>query len=322
MRQVYQIDCLDWLVEQKPKTIHAVCTDPPYGLVEFSASQIEKLRNGHGGIWRIPPAFDGKKRNPLPRFSILSLEQKKEIEIYFYQWAKLLLPSLVPGAHVLVASNPTLCPFVFHGLIKAGLEPRATIARLYHGFRGGDRPKNAEKEFPDLCVSPRGNYEPWLLFRRVIEERTIAQNLRKWGVGALRMLEGNKPIPDVIPSSKTPIVEKKIANHPSLKPQQLLRLFCRMLMPTSGNLLDPYMGSGSTIAACHAIGIDSIGLEIDDGYFSMSQQAIPSLAKLYPNYKGEQLEMEQMPTKRCSQGSYELAPNFGRSQLSLLPDSV
>src|SRR5690606_22800272 len=100
----------------------------------------------------------------------------------------------------------------------------------YHGFRGGDRPKNAEKEFPDICVSPRGNYEPWLLFRKPISEKTVAQNLRKWGFGALRMLEGGRPVPDVIPSSKTPANEKQIANHPSLKPQHLLRFFCRMLM--------------------------------------------------------------------------------------------
>jgi len=292
MKEILNIDCIEWLAEREPKSLHAVCTDPPYGLVEFTSDEVAKLRNGKGGVWRIPPSFDGNQRSPLPRFSVLTLEQRRNIEKYFKQWAEALLPALIPGAHVLVASNPVLSSHVYQGLLLAGLEPRATLMRIYHGFRGGDRPKNAEQEFPDICVSPRGNYEPWLLFRRPIEEKTVAQNLRKWGVGALRMLESGGPVPDVIPSSKTPAVEKSISDHPSLKPQQLLRFLCRMVMPTEGVLLDPFMGSGSTIAACEAIGINSIGLEIDSHYFSTAVEAIPKLAALYPRYLGGCLEME------------------------------
>jgi len=302
MSEILNIDCFEWLATREQKSIHAVCTDPPYGLVEFSSGEIAKLRSGKGGVWRIPPSFDGKKRNPLPRFSVLTLAQKKDIEKYFQQWGEALLPALIPGAHVLVASNPVLSSHVFQGLIGSGLEPRATLMRVYHGFRGGDRPKNAEKEFPNLCVSPRGNYEPWLLFRRPIEEKTVARNLRKWGVGALRMLESGGPVPDVIPSSKTPKIEKEISDHPSLKPQQLLRFFCRMLMPTGGVLLDPFMGSGSTIAACEAIGVNSIGLEVDADYFSAASETIPRLANLYPRYIGGELEMdsfEATPEDAC-----------------------
>ena len=292
MKEIRNIDCFEWLAERGPKSLHAVCTDPPYGLVEFTAGEVAKLRNGKGGVWRIPPSFDGNKRKPLPRFSVLTLEQKQNIEKFFQQWAEMLLPALIPGAHIVVASNPVLSSHVFQGLLAAGLEPRATLMRVYHGFRGGDRPKNAEQEFPDLCVSPRGNYEPWLLFRRPIEEKTVAQNLRKWGVGALRMLESGGPVPDVIPSSKTPAVEKSISDHPSLKPQQLLRFLCRMVMPTDGVLLDPFMGSGSTIAACEALGIDSVGLELDPDYFAAASEAIPKLAELYPRYLGGELEMK------------------------------
>lgn len=297
MNEIHNIDCFEWLGSRKPNSVHAVCTDPPYGLVEFSKNEVAKLRKGKGGIWRIPPTLNGSTRKPLPRFSVLTLEQKQNIESYFEQWANRLIPALVPGAHVLAASNPLLASHIYQGLLRAGLEPRATIMRVYNGFRGGDRPKNSEKEFPDLCVSPRGNYEPWLLFRRPIKERTVAENLRKWGVGALRMLESGGPVPDVIPSSKTPGLEKKISDHPSLKPQQLLRFFCRMLMPTEGVLLDPFMGSGSTIAACDAIGVNSIGLELDSEYFSSAKNSIPALTRLYPHYLGGEVEMEKNKSK-------------------------
>jgi hypothetical protein len=55
-------DCLEWLQGCDPNSIHAVVTDPPYGLFEYSSEQQTKLRNGKGGVWRIPPAFDGAKK--------------------------------------------------------------------------------------------------------------------------------------------------------------------------------------------------------------------------------------------------------------------
>ena len=37
-----QADCLDWLGQQEPNSIHAVVTDPPYGLVEYSPKEQKK----------------------------------------------------------------------------------------------------------------------------------------------------------------------------------------------------------------------------------------------------------------------------------------
>ncbi len=274
-------------------SLHAVCSDPPYGLVEFSPDEVGKLRAGQGGVWRIPPSMDGCERRPLPRFSVLTPEQKKSIETYFYQWGTVLLPKLRPGGHVLLAGNPMLQMYVQAALIEAGFENRSTLMRVYHGFRGGDRPKNAEKEFPEVCVQPRSNYEPWMLFRKPISEKTVAENLRRWATGGLRMLPGGKPLPDVIQSFKTPENERAVADHPSLKPQHLLRILVRSLLPMgTGVVLDPFMGSGSTLAAAQAVGYASIGIELDADYFKLAQAAVPRFAALYPTVKGEFLDDE------------------------------
>ena len=50
-----------------------------------------------------------------------------------------------------------------------------------------------------------------------------------------------------------------------------------------GVILDPFMGSGSTIAAAAACGLDSIGLEIDPEYFALASHAIPLLTEYTPN---------------------------------------
>jgi site-specific DNA-methyltransferase (adenine-specific) len=164
--------------------------------------------------------------------------------------------------------------------------------RLYFSFRGGDRPKNAEREFPEVCVTPKGAYEPWMLFRKPIEEKTVAENLRKWKTGGLRRLSVDKPLPDSIPSGRTPDREEAISNHPCLKPQHFMRVLVRSLLPLGeGTLFDSFMGSGSTIAAAEAIGYDSVGVELDEEYFKLAERSIPRLAALYPDFIGEELQM-------------------------------
>ena len=174
MYHIHHADCFDWLRECPPHSLHAVCTDPPYGLLEFTEKEVSKLRAGRGGVWRLPPTIGGSKRDPLPRFTVLNEAQKKNLARFFHEWGRLLMPALVPGAHVCVAGHPIMQHFVQGALAEAGFEVRTAIMRLYFSFRGGDRPKNAEREFPEICVTPKGAYEPWMRFRNPIAAKTGA----------------------------------------------------------------------------------------------------------------------------------------------------
>jgi len=244
MYRTEQIDCFEWLRNCPDHSLHAVCTDPPYGILEFTEKELAKLRAGKGGVWRLPPKVGGSHRDPLPRFTILTEDQKQHLRDYFRDWGKLLLRVLVPGGHVCVAGHPILQHHVQGAMSEAGFEVRPAIMRLYYSFRGGDRPKNAEAEFPEVCVSPKGAYEPWMLFRKPIDANTVAENLRRWKTGALRRLSTDKPLPDAIPSGRTPQCEGSISQHPCLKPQHFMRIIVRALLPLGeGNVLDPFMGS-------------------------------------------------------------------------------
>jgi site-specific DNA-methyltransferase (adenine-specific) len=124
----------------------------------------------------------------------------------------------VPGGHIFIAATPLWSHIVFSAIAEAGFEKRGEIVRLVRTLRGGDRPKGAEDEFPDVSSMPRSCWEPWGLFRRPFNG-TLAENLRLWSTGGLRRLPDGNPFPDVIESIRTPRCERKIAPHPSLKPQ-------------------------------------------------------------------------------------------------------
>jgi site-specific DNA-methyltransferase (adenine-specific) len=291
--QIFQADCFDWLRDQPANSIHGVLTDPPYGLIEFSRQELDKLRGGNqGGVWRIPPTIGGCRRDPLPRFTVLSGREKSNLREYMRDWGQVLIPVLVPGAHVIVAGHPMLQYLVQSGMAEAGFEVRGAIMRLYASFRGGDRPKGAEQEFAEVSVTPRSACEPWMLFRKPLSERTVAANLRRWGTGGLRRLAVDKPLPEAIASGRTPAIETAISDHPCLKPQRFLRILTRALLPLGrGILLDPFLGSGSTVAAAQAVGYDAIGVEIDAPYFLKAREHIPRLTTLYPDFVGNYLEL-------------------------------
>jgi site-specific DNA-methyltransferase (adenine-specific) len=280
--QLHRGDCLAWLDAQPPCSVHAVVTDPPYGLKEYLEVEQKKLRAGRGGVWRIPPRLDGYERSPLPRFTVLTTRERQDLRTFFGEFARRVFRVLVPGAHVFVASNPLLSNLVYEPFALAGFEKRGEIIRLVQTLRGGDRPKNAHREFPDVTVMPRSGWEPWGLFRKPCEGR-VQDNLRRFGTGGLRRSSAGRPFCDVIASAPTRPDERALSPHPSLKPQAFMRQIVRAALPLGrGIVLDPFMGGGSTIAAALAVGYTSIGVELDSVYFSMAQKAIEKLARYAP----------------------------------------
>jgi len=281
--EVYLDDALQWLDRAESNSIHAVVTDPPYGLLEYTPGELEKMKNGRGGVWRIPPAYDGCQRRPLPRFTVLRAGHRQKIRELFQGLAERLMRVLVPGAHVFVATNPLLSHLVYEPFVAAGFQKRGEIIRAVMTLRGGDRPKNAHNEFAEVTVIPRSCWEPWGLFRKPCEGR-VQDNLRKWKTGGLRRISPKEPFKDLIRSSPARGPERRIAPHPSLKPQHFLRQIVRAALPLGeGVILDPFMGSGSTIAAAIACGYRSIGVELNPEYFAMALECIPKLAALQPS---------------------------------------
>ena len=74
--------------------------------------------------------------------------------------------------------------------------------------------------------------------------------------------------------------ESGIANvHPTQKPIALMK-WCAELSKTTGTILDPFMGSGTTLRAAKDLGRKAIGIEIEERYCEiavkrLAQQVLP-----------------------------------------------
>jgi site-specific DNA-methyltransferase (adenine-specific) len=210
-----------------------------------------------------------------------------------YEAGKIFLNKLLPGGNLIIAGNSFLSPIVYSALISSGFEFRTEIVRLVQTLRGGDRPKNAEEEFPYVSVMPRGSYEPWGLFRKPLPEKmTVAECLRKYQTGGLRRISINKPFSDVIKCNKTSKTERRICNHPSIKPQHLMRQLVYSSLPLGrGIVLDPFMGSGSTLAAALNCGYNAVGIERDQNFFHMAKESIVPLSEINVEKLGTKVEL-------------------------------
>jgi site-specific DNA-methyltransferase (adenine-specific) len=282
--QLVHADCFEWLSRVPANSLHAIVTDPPYGVKEYDFDQLEKRANGNGGIWRIPPSFDGSVRAPLPRFTALDAAERQRLRRFFVEWARVATHALRPGGHVFIASNAFLAQLVDGALVEGGLEFRGQIIRIVRTLRGGDRPKNAEEEFWQVSSMPRGCYEPWGLLRKPLPGKMrVSDCLREYHTGGLRRMSDGKPFGDLIPSERTPRRERMIAKHPSIKPQSFLRRIVYAALPMGeGVVADPFMGSGSTVAAAEALGVAAVGVERLADYYHLAVRAVPKLAAIHP----------------------------------------
>ncbi|RLG44751.1 MAG: site-specific DNA-methyltransferase [Thermoproteota archaeon] len=79
--------------------------------------------------------------------------------------------------------------------------------------------------------------------------------------------------------TKASPAERDNSTHPTIKPIALMRYLVKLITPPNGVVLDPFMGSGSTLIAAHYEGFDSIGIEIDNDNFAEAKGRIDRATK-------------------------------------------
>jgi DNA modification methylase len=63
-------------------------------------------------------------------------------------------------------------------------------------------------------------------------------------------------------------------DHPTVKPQKLMRWLCRLVTPAGGTVVDPFLGSGTTGLAALAEGFRFIGIELNPEYVAIAERRL------------------------------------------------
>lgn len=77
-------------------------------------------------------------------------------------------------------------------------------------------------------------------------------------------LERDAGLHELEPTEQTTAARKNF--HPTVKPVALMRYLCRLITPPGGTILEPFTGSGTTIAAAVFEGFNVIGCEMTADY--------------------------------------------------------
>jgi site-specific DNA-methyltransferase (adenine-specific) len=74
--------------------------------------------------------------------------------------------------------------------------------------------------------------------------------------------------------AKADSAERNGSKHPTVKPLDLMRYLCRLVMPPNGLILDPFAGSGTMLEAAHLEGFRCVGIEMSEEYCADAERRL------------------------------------------------
>lgn len=183
-----------------------------------------------------------------------------------------------------------------HNGKKARCLPVSEEGKKYHGAGLGIKPA----------------YEPIILIQKPLAAANVANNILRYGTGALNLEDtrlpfeegeegkvGHNPHPkgrvaaNIIRTEAwedgydkfflIPKVRQQAEafnKHPTLKPVQLMQHLVKLVSFEGQQVLDPFMGSGSTGVACQQLKRNFVGYETQQEYFEVAERRLKNVAPI------------------------------------------
>lgn len=224
---IFHGDCREVLPELNGDSVRLLWTDPPYG---------HGNQNGDLQAARVRDGVAGARKRP-----VVAIENDGQEEMRLVVDEALLL------CEPLLSRDCCCC------CCAGGGGPKVTFAWL------ANRLDSQGLQFFHAVVwdkSGRGNGLGWR-FRRNYEFVMVAHRRG----GALSWVNSDHAEPNIIYIQPT-----DNANHPTEKPVSLIRHFIELSTSARDLVLDPFMGSGTTLVAAKLAGRRATGIEINERY--------------------------------------------------------
>ena len=289
-------NCVDAIVTDPPYGLEFMgeTLDAPWkqsGTVLHDPSVVGGFQDGAGG-------------NPFSR-SRIRYGREGDAMVQFQQWfteiAAEALRVLKPGGHLLAFGGSRTYHRLACAVEDAGFEIRDQIMWVYGA--GFPKSHNLKGDWEGWGTALKPAHEPIVVARKPLEG-TVAANVLTWGTGALnidgtRVGTGTGEERTVVDQGRWPAnfihdgsdevlalagdaarffycakASKKERNagldtpstHPTVKPIALMRYLIRLVTPPGGVVLDPFAGSGTTMAAALMEGAQPWGCEMTADY--------------------------------------------------------
>ena len=229
---IYHGDALSAMREMEPESVRMIWTDPPYGHGNLDGD-LASARVGVKG---------GRKKGAIS----IANDRKQD-------WEPLMVGFLEEAERVL---HPDCCCCCC--CCGGGGGPTPAFARLALWI-------DARLEFFHAVVwdkSGRGNGLGWR-YRRNYEFVMVAH--RKGG--KLSWSDEKRAVPNIV---RTQPVRNEL--HPTTKPVGLVSQFVEWHTSPGDLVLDPFMGSGTTLVAAKGLGRKAIGIELEERYCEIAAQ--------------------------------------------------
>lgn len=218
----------------KAKSIDLIVTDPPYNLGKFMKTRDTNLKKMRDNFFGAAGWDD------------MGFEEWKESMDSFFELS----------ARVMKKGGSMI---VFMAIIKV-----ETIIKLAekHGFyykttgiwhKTNPMPRNMNLHFVNST-------EAWVYFTYKTKTGTFNN--------------GGAMFHDFIETSVTPNSERKYGKHPTQKPESLMQHFVELLSNPGDNILDPFMGSGTTGVVSKRADRNFIGIELNPEYYNIAKSRI------------------------------------------------
>jgi hypothetical protein len=190
--KIYNMDCIAGMQELEDNSIDAIVTDPPYGL-GFMGKEwdtYDKSQFGRKGEEGVNDLKVKKNFNVLPRYIADNSFQE-----FTYEWSKEAFRVLKPGGHLLSFGGSRTYHRMVCAIEDAGFEIRDQIMWIYgSGFpKSLNVGKQLEKqgiineEYNKIGTALKPSHEPIVVARKPLAEKTVAENVLKWGTGGINI---------------------------------------------------------------------------------------------------------------------------------------
>jgi site-specific DNA-methyltransferase (adenine-specific) len=246
LNRVFNLDALEGIPQLPDESIDLVIADPPYG-----------LGKDYGN--------DSDRRHPA------------DLLKWTYRWIDLVLPKLKPSGSLYIFTTWRYSPEIFLYLKQRMLMVNEIIwDRKVPSMGGTTRRFTSVHDTIGFFAKTSQYYFDLDSVRIPYDPQTKKARSRSIFVGKKWLEIGFNP-KDVWSVSRLHRIHSERENHPTQKPLEIIERMVKASCPPAGVVLDPFAGSGTTIAACLLHQRNYIAFEINPEYYQIILQRIEKI---------------------------------------------